>query len=141
MPDFDTFSAALSSLKTATEIAIFIKDSGVTLDKAEVKLKLADLTSALADTRIELAEIQELLIEKDKTIRNLKAKIEIQDVVMYEDRCYWKVNNNKKDGPFCQRCYDADSKLIRLQSGTTTLYDHTSRWFCCRECGNTYDAK
>ncbi len=77
MPDLDTFSAALSSLKTATEIAKFIKESGVTLDKAEVKLKLAELTGALADTEIELSEIQGLLIEKDKIIRELNAKYEL----------------------------------------------------------------
>jgi hypothetical protein len=140
MPDFDTFSAALSSLKTATEIAKFIKDSGVTLDKAEVKLKLAELTSALADTKIELAEIQEVLLEKDKTIRELKARFDLSANVIYENRCYWIVENDQKVGPFCQRCYDADSKLIRLQSGVTDFYEVIRKWYSCRECSNTYDA-
>lgn len=139
MPDFEIFSTALSSLKTATEIAKYIKDCGVTLDQAEIKLKLAELTSALADTKIELAGIQELLIEKDKKIRKLEERIAIVDNVIYEDKCYWKKIDDKKDGPFCQRCFDADSKLIRLQENSSTLYNRTSKWYSCHQCHSRYD--
>jgi hypothetical protein len=139
MPDLETFSTALSSLKTATDIVKLIKDSDIFLDKTEIKLKLADLTSALAETKIQLADIKELLIEKDKKIRELEERITIVGNVVYEDRYYWKIVDDQKDGPFCQRCFDADSKLIRLQKGHSTLYEHTSRWYSCHKCKCRYD--
>ena len=53
MADLATIGAALSSLKTATEIVKFIRESDVNLEKAELKLKLADLLGSLADTKME----------------------------------------------------------------------------------------
>ncbi|MBW2022333.1 MAG: hypothetical protein JRI51_05615 [Deltaproteobacteria bacterium] len=66
MPDIATISSILTSIKTATEIAKFLKDTNISLERAETKLKLAEMVSALADARLKTAEIQELLIEKDK---------------------------------------------------------------------------
>jgi len=140
MPDIGTIAAALSSLKSATEIAKFISDSGVSLEKAEVKLKFAELVGALADAKIEIAEIQGLLIEKDETIRELKAKAELTGNLVFENRCYWKVEGEEKDGPFCQRCYDVESKLVRLQPGQTTYDGRTTRWYSCKACDKNYDA-
>lgn len=71
---------------------LYIKDSGTSLEKAEVKLQIAELISSLADIKIELADVQGILIEKDEG----------------------------KDGPFCQQCYDNENKLIRLQGGGTS---------------------
>ena len=68
--DIAALSALLGSLKTATDIARFIKDSDLSLEKAETKLKLAELISALADAKIEAAKIQQLLLERAANIRS-----------------------------------------------------------------------
>ena len=65
MTEISTISAILGSVKTATEIAKLIKDSYFSLEKAEMKLKLAELISALADAKIEISEIQELILQKE----------------------------------------------------------------------------
>lgn len=62
MPDLATIGAALSSLKTATDIVKFLRSSDLSLERAE--LKLADLLSSLADAKIELIEGQDTLAEK-----------------------------------------------------------------------------
>jgi hypothetical protein len=64
-------STLLGSIKTATEIAKLIKDSDVSLEKAETKLKLAELISALADAKIEVMEVQQALLDKDAEVRGL----------------------------------------------------------------------
>ncbi len=140
MPDIGTIAAALSSLKSATDIAKFISDSGVSLEKAEVKLKFAELVGALADAKIEIAEIQGLLIEKDEEIRALKAKVDLTGNLVFENRCYWKEEGEKRDGPFCQRCYDVESRLVRLQLGKRTRENGTFRWYSCKACDKNYDA-
>jgi len=61
MPDLVTIGAALSSLKTASEIVKFLRESDLSFERAELKLKLADLMNTLADARIDLIEVQESL--------------------------------------------------------------------------------
>ena len=56
------------------------------------------------------------LIDKDNQIRELKASADLADRLHYEAPCYWLDKPQGRDGPFCQRCYDTDDKLIRLIS-------------------------
>ncbi len=116
MPDIAVISSVLSSVKTATDIAKLIKESGNRLEQAEFKLQLAELISALADAKIQMAEIQELVIEKDKKIKALEEEIQLKGNIEWDGTMYWLVEDGqRKDGPFCQRCYDVDKTLVRLQ--------------------------
>ena len=130
MPDIATISAALGSIKAATDIAKLIKDSGSSLEKAEVKLQIAELISSLADAKIDLAGVQFELLEKDQEIDNLKNLLNTKESVVWEKPYYWKMVDDKKDGPFCQKCYDSESKLIRLQGGGTNYWR-------CQQCNSS----
>ena len=134
MPDLATISTVLGSIKTATDIAKLIKDSGSSLEQAEVKLQIAELIGSLADAKIEVAGIQAQLMEKDETIKRLVAELNKKSAVVWDKPYYWVQNEDGKDGPFCQRCYDADQKLIRLQGGGTKI------WFC-QSCEKTVKDK
>ena len=133
MPDLSSISAALSSIKAATDIAKLIKESDISLEKAEIKLKLADLVSELADARMEIANIQEILIQKDGIINNLKKQQEIRDVIKYKAPYYYLTNETGQEGPYCQCCYDNNSKLIRL-----TEEKCLKGTFHCKVCGSWY---
>jgi ribosomal protein L37AE/L43A len=125
-------SAVLASIKTASDIAKLVKDSSTSLQEAEVKLKMAELVSALADAKIEMAEIKTILQNKDGEIDSLKSLLEIKSSVIWQEPYYFVVDEDtKKDGPFCQKCYDSDQKLIRLQIKTKGLYR-------CLSCKNIY---
>lgn len=50
---------------------------------------------------------------------------------LWEKPYYWLLKEGEKDGPFCQRCYDVDKKLIRLQGG------HNDSWGCL-QCNKGY---
>jgi len=128
--DLTSISTILSSLKAATEIAKLIKDSDVSLEKAESKLKLAELISALADAKIEVTEIQQVLLEKDAEVRDLKAKLEVRAKLQWEKPYYWLIDGTEKDGPFCQHCYDKNRELIRLQG--------SSGYWECKACKSGY---
>ena len=129
--DLTSISAALSSLKTATEIAKLIKDSDVTLEKAESKLKLAELISSLADAKIEITEIQQVLLEKDKEVRALNTQLEMRAKLSWDKPYYWLIDESRKDGPFCQHCYDKNHELIRLQGNCVGSWE-------CKACKNRY---
>jgi len=131
MIDMSSISAVLTSIKAATDIAKLIKDSVVSLEKAELKLKLAELISALADTKIQVAEIQQTLIDKDAEFRAAKEQLEVKEKRIWEKPYYWLNDGDKKDGPYCQRCYDDEHKLIRLQGNGQGV------WYCY-VCKNYY---
>lgn len=107
MVDISIVSTALTSIKTATDLARFIKDGEKQLDKAEFNLKLADLIGNLADARIEIASITEFLAAKDAEIRSLQAQLELKDNLIWEAPLYWTIKDGHRDGPFCQQCFDA----------------------------------
>lgn len=131
MTDLASIASILGSVKTATEIAKLLKDSDLSLEKAEMKLKLAELISALADAKIEMAEIQSLLMEKDDRIKTLQEEKKTRSNLTYEAPYYWSINRDSKEGPFCQQCFDKNEKLIRLQGYGNGYWD-------CKVCGNNY---
>jgi hypothetical protein len=132
MTDPVSVGALLTSIKTATGIAKFFRDSDINLQKAESKAKIADLISAMADVKIQTADLQEVLLEKDKHIRELKTKLSIKDNLRFERPYYWLAREDKsKDGPYCPHCKDKDDKLIRLQSS------EPGNWYCS-VCSNVY---
>ncbi len=131
MADLTAFTSLLSSVKTATEIAKLLKDSDLSLEKAEMKLKLADMISALADAKIELSKVQEDIFEKDKKIKELEQASEVKKNIHYDGTFYWLKDDDKKDGPFCSQCYDNQRKLIRLQ-------DHRNGLWTCPTCNNHF---
>lgn len=129
--DIQSVSLALASIKTATDIARLFKDSSTTFEKAEAKLKLAELISALADAKIQIAEIQQTIIDKDAELREAKEQLVIKENLKWETPYYWLIKDAKKDGPYCQRCYDKDGKLIRLQ-------DYGDGSWTCKVCDSFY---
>jgi ribosomal protein L37AE/L43A len=128
--DIGSISALFSSLKTATDIAKIIKESDVSLEKAESKLKLAKLISTLADAKIEVTEIQQVLLDKDAELRKLKDQLEVRAKLEWEKPYYWLVEDSQKEGPFCQHCYDKSHELIRLQG--------SGGYWECKACKSSY---
>lgn len=125
MFDMATITTAVGGIKGAIEIAKLLKDSSDSLEKAEVKLKLADLIGALADVRTQMSDIKEALIESENEKKELKAKLALQAKLEFEMPYYWTIEEDgKKDGPFCQLCYDKEKKLIRLQN------KENGEWHC-----------
>ncbi len=122
---------AVGSVKSAIEIAKTLKDSTDLFDKAEVKLQLAELIGSLADAKMQIAEIQESLIASEQEKKELRIKLETKDNMTFEKAYYWKINGEVKDGPFCQKCFDADEKLIRLQGGNNDVWS-------CAQCSKTF---
>ena len=127
--DVASISAALAGIKSATDIAKIIKDGSLSLEQAEVKFQLADLISALADAKIEIANIREVVSDKDELIRTLNEKLSLKENMVWQKPYYFVMQGEYKDGPFCQKCYDGKQLLMRLQG--------EDGWWQCHECKNT----
>jgi len=128
MTDIASISAALSSAKTATDIIKMIGQAGLSLSAAQNKANLAELANALSDIKLQLAGIKLHVIERDQTIASLKEALKIKEKLEWQKPFYWLKENNRKDGPYCQQCYDSKQNLIRLQdNGKGNWYCHTCK--------------
>lgn len=136
MPDIATIGAALSSIKTATEIAKFLRESDLSLEKAELKLKLAELLGSLAEAKIELVDVQEELAQKDRKIAELTSAFEAkEDLVRDGDAYYSKNEQGQAVGkPICLRCWESDHKQRQLVRSPKE-----PRALVCTSCGHQYD--
>jgi hypothetical protein len=134
MADLAGVSLVLSSIKAATDIARVLKDTNLSLEKADSKLELAEPVGALADAKIQIAEVQDLLLEKEAKIKKLEERADTKKNVLWEVPWFWHMDGGKKDGLFCQQCYDKDSALIRRQ-------DLENGYWVCNTCQNTYAMK
>jgi hypothetical protein len=138
MTDMATISAILGSIKTATEIVKFLRESDQSIEKAELKLKLAELLSSLADAKVELIEVQELLAEKDRKIAELIVAFETKDeLVQHYDAYYNKGKNGEAIGkPYCLRCWESDRKQRQLVCSSKDF-----RTMVCTSCGQQYNGR
>ena len=138
MPDLATIGAALSSIKTATDIVKYLRASDLSLERAELKLKLADLLGSLADAKLELIEVQETLVEREKKILALEESFLKKDSLLRQYDAYYKADENGKPTgvPYCLRCWESDHQQKQLV--------HDSKEYrirLCTSCGHRYEGR
>ena len=117
-------------IKNITGMVIDIVKKGATLAEQEKVVRLREIVLELREAILELQEENLKLKEK---ISGLQSKKKTEESMMWDGEFYWFEDKNgegeivKKDGPFCQKCYDDERKLIRLQ-----VVDEN--WYCavCR---------
>lgn len=137
MPDITTIATVLTSLKTATDIAKFLRESDLSIERAELKLKLADLIGALAETKMELAELQDTISGKDKRIAELEDAFQMKDALVRRgDAMYTKGANGEAVGvAYCLRCWESDHKQRQLIAGHGLGRVEN----VCTSCGQKYN--
>ena len=138
MPDIAAISAILGSLKTATEIAKFIRESDLSLERAELKLKVADLVGALADVKLELVGLQETFAAKEQRIKELEEAFQAKDRLVRQHDAYYRTDEQGKPVgvPFCLRCWENEHKHRQLVHDAKEY-----RIRLCTSCGHRYEGR
>lgn len=132
MPDLTTITAAITSVKNATDIVKAMRAVEAAYQNLEVKAKLVDLMNNLVDLKMQLAEIREEGLAKDEEIRKLRAERDEKKALVWESPLYWMEKEGMRTGPFCPQCYDSSAKVVRLQETSHPDYWH------CRTCNNGF---
>lgn len=137
MPDIATIGAALSSIKTATEIVKFLRESDTSLERAEMRLKLADVVSALANAKMEIVDIQETLAQKDQRISELEEAFQSKDALVKQYDAYYACDpeGNATGAPYCLRCWEVDHKKRNLVRAAADRHVRV-----CTDCGHQYSS-
>ena len=111
----------------------------VSLSGRVVELVKAGATIELQER---ITELREAVLNAKEEILSLRAELgelkraaEEREQVTFDGVAYWQqVPGSEKQGPFCHRCYDADSKLVRLQHFPASL---SWKWSCV-VCNKSY---
>ncbi len=136
MADVTTVTTVLASLKTASEIANLLRSSDLSLEKAEMKLRLADLVGTLADARMQVADLQEAMSAQETRIAALQEAFRINgDMVKKLDAYYLRDGVAEVDGPFCLRCWEVDQQARHLTSAGVGYF------MVCPACEAKYDRR
>jgi hypothetical protein len=96
---------------------------------------ILEVNEKLQDLVFENVQLRQKLRETEQRVRELESEKELSESIVFDGQVYWRENEDEhgskmKEGPFCQTCYDKDSKWIRLRpSGTPDV-----KWLCslCR---------
>ena len=108
----------MNIISNAKEIADLVKKLG----NVDLYRRIVELEGEI----IELAGQNNLLKERNGELEHAMRK---KEQLTFKSGVYWL---EAGDGPYCQRCYDANGKLIRLQSWGD------DQW-ACFECKRYYD--
>ncbi|MEG3619256.1 hypothetical protein V5T82_12380 [Magnetovibrio sp. PR-2] len=123
----------ITSVSASIELAKGLLKVKEIAESAEAKMAIAELTSKLAESQVQVAELKTDHIRKDELIHELEKRLETRETLVRHNEMYFRAdeNGNPTGDPFCPRCYEADDKLIHLV--------HFSRSkLMCRECTNRY---
>lgn len=111
----EIIAAGVTALEGAVGIVKHLGSVGKTFTEAEHKVQMAELLFGLASVQTSIAEANTELLKKDEEIRNLKAKLEVVDSLVFKQPFYYRINTaGGEEGPFCSRCYDVGHNLVRL---------------------------
>jgi hypothetical protein len=111
------FMGAIATSTKAIEGLKLLMSLEKTFDEASFKLRIADITSNLADLKIALTEAKSEAADKDAEILRLKKEFAFsgENTIMAYGFRYEKSSRGDAQGlPFCPRCEKVDGRLINL---------------------------
>jgi hypothetical protein len=109
-----------------SEIIDLIK-KGATIEAQEKIMELREAVLALQQ--------ENLALKKD--LNEVKEALSRKIELWFDGAVYWD-GSEKKDGPYCQPCYDTKRTLVRLHE--TTGFSNRPAWWCY-SCHTEFDKK
>jgi hypothetical protein len=132
--DFD-ISLAITTIKGVIDLYRAMQGEATDPETKEKILDTLDkvviVQGSLYQAQNELMRLQEEKRQLSEKVRSLEDKLALQEAMTFDGRMYWKMQDEKKDGPFCQLCWDSEKLLIRLQG------NENDQWYCCK-CRGSY---
>jgi hypothetical protein len=131
-------AGSLSAVTAALSLVKELREIDTQLDKAELKLKITDLTSALSDAKLGLIEIAEDVRAKESEITRLKNIIEFRETKLVDKgqfRYFADKNGNATGLPLCPLCEKTADFLSLTQDRSKGIGKIT---YYCPKCKSNY---
>ncbi len=120
MTDSFAIGAALNGIKIAVDIAKALRNSDLSLEKAEMKFKIAELLEAIADAKINIADVKDIIETRENEINELKKAFEVKENVTRKGNYYVLESDPEGEiNKYCLTCWDYERKLVSLLVGSS----------------------
>lgn len=117
--------SGISDAVTLSGRLVELAKKGMTIEQQE---RIMELRAAVLNAQEENLQLR-------AELSDLKRVAAEREQMEFDGAIYWRtLPGGQKEGPFCQRCYDADAKLVRLQSIAGSYFGD---WECA-ECDKIY---
>ncbi len=129
---------ALASVTAALKLAKELRDIDHQLDKADLKLKVAQMTEALAKAQTALTDAEAELRAKGEEISKLKAGLQFRATKLVDRgqfRFFADEAGNAKGTPICPRCEQRGEYLAVVQDRSKGIGKIT---YYCPGCKANY---
>lgn len=129
------FVSALQAASAALNVLKELNQVDREFDKAALRLKVAELSGALATVQIALADAQAEARKKDDEIAKLQSnfKQKTEGMIEFEGFMYRKSDDGRpRDRPMCPRCLEDGTVMMMFERGNRAR---------CPECENEYVAR
>ena len=80
-----------------------------------------ELQRELLEMQEEYNTLRDQNIALKERVKELEASQALATDLTYRDSAYYLRGGPGEDGPFCQRCWDVDKRLVRVQIGSGSL--------------------
>lgn len=134
MADPASILTMIEGLKSAAELVKGISQASGTLERSELKLRLADVNEALADARMAAVDLKDQLQAKDEEIARLLNVVSIKGEVVKRGDAYFK--KSAPEDAFCVYCWDTKKKLIHIHK---SYVKDKGDMMTCPECKTSVD--
>ncbi|MDH0114062.1 hypothetical protein N7379_06190 [Rhizobium pusense] len=131
-------AGSLSAVSSALGLVKELREIDVQFDKAEMKLKIAELTSALSDAKLGLVDVAEELKKKEAEIARLRGIIDFRDTKLVDRgqfRYFADSEGNPTGHPLCPPCEKNGDFLAVVQDRSKGIGKIT---FYCPKCKSNY---
>lgn len=117
MSNRNSVESVMRNFQYVQDVGKRIKDSRFEMNKADLKYLLADLTSAIASSKMELSLLQGECEARDAEL------LRMHEVLLYKGNLrrrgdgYYKTLNGQPYGqPYCSYCWENDYKMLHLHN-------------------------
>lgn len=137
MADFASLSAGFTAIQSAIDITRGLRTAASAVEKAELQFRIADLVGALTDARFAMADAQGRIKELQRELAEARKEHDIRDRLRRRGDMIFLQDGDAETGPYCQKCYDEDGKLMALYafSGGYTVNGKSHH---CLRCKNSF---
>jgi hypothetical protein len=136
MEPLSTFTSAITSVKTAIEIAHMLNSTDQEIQKANFRIQIAELMNSLADTKEYLFKLKEIINNQNDEILLLDSQLKSlndEEKMVYQANAYYTKDG---DGPYCTICFDINKDKIRLVEMPKSAHEFGKRK--CPLCKTKY---
>lgn len=127
---------AINALKTASEGLTYLREVDKKFDKAELKIKVAELAEALSVARLSVLDAKEENESLRAKLRELEGAKERHSNAIHKNNLYYFHEGEREDGPFCPRCFENDKKRMPVTKLNAVFKDVGS--YQCPNCKAYY---